>query len=119
MNHSPDVGWESNAQEPPQRRRWSSRTPQALKSLPANLTELRLVFEGGFQRTNALRRMFAGLSKVKRRLLPNLANVTLSYSQQMDEIVKVIAEDLKAADVKVTMDLQEQPRPLHLTMKAT
>ena len=103
---------EGIVQELPPPRRLPSGTPQALKSLPAKLQELRLVFDGGFERASAFQTMFAGLHRTKPRLLPKLAKVTLCYSQRMDVVVEAIAEDLRAAGVEVTMDLQEEPRSL-------
>ena len=95
-----------------------SGAPHALESLPSNLQELRLVFEGGFGRAREFQTMFAGVHKFKRLLLPKLAKVTLCYSHKMDVIVERIANDLRTADVEVTVDLQEQPRPLHECMNA-
>ena len=91
----------------------SMTTPQAICSLPFNLSELRLIFEKGFPRSSMLRAMFSGLNSVKRDLLPGLTKVTLCYSQQSEEEVAIIAEDLRAADVEVVMKLQERPTALY------
>ena len=102
---------EGSVQDLPPPKRLPREIPQALKSLPAGLRELRLVFDEGHKRIGEIQTMFSGLHKVKKRMLPYLTKVTLCFSEETD--VKPVADDLRAAEVAIVLvDMQRDPRPL-------
>ena len=61
--------------------------------------------------------MFAGLHNIKQAMLPDLAKVALCFSQATD--VESIAQDLRAAEIEVVLDIQEQPGPSHHSLDAS